>query len=115
MNDEELYPELVDYIYNYQSKFMTADEGVAARTAIYIGKNASDGLVAMMKHRGWISEDETTKGLLADGFDAFKNRVVNRIYLQYKQELELNICPKCNKIARTPQAKQCRFCFHDWH
>lgn len=27
----------------------------------------------------------------------------------------INRCPKCSKIARTPKAKQCPWCFHDWH
>ncbi len=30
-------------------------------------------------------------------------------------ELQLNFSPKYNKIDRTPSAKQCRFCHHDWH
>jgi len=58
---------------------------------------------------------EMVKQMLADGFDAFKNRVVNRIYAEHKHELRLNLCPSCGKIARTPLAKQCRFCFYSWH
>ena len=115
MNDENLYPELVDYIYDFQWKFRTEDENTAARAAVYLSKNASEGLVSIMKQKGWISEDETTKKMLADGFDAFKRRVVNRIYLQHKREMELNCCPKCGKITRTPLSKQCRFCFYSWH
>jgi ribosomal protein L40E len=26
----------------------------------------------------------------------------------------LNLCPKCNGIARTPEAKQCRYCKYTW-
>jgi RNA polymerase subunit RPABC4/transcription elongation factor Spt4 len=24
-------------------------------------------------------------------------------------------CPQCTRILRTPKAKQCRWCHHDWH
>jgi hypothetical protein len=27
----------------------------------------------------------------------------------------LNCCPKCDALAKTPKARQCRYCFHDWH
>lgn len=53
--------------------------------------------------------------LVNGGFDAFKIKVTNRIFEQHRSQLDLNLCPKCNKIARTPWAKQCRFCRHDWH
>jgi hypothetical protein len=53
--------------------------------------------------------------MLSYGFEHFKKEVAIRIYKDNKAELELNLCPKCNKIARTPLAKQCRFCKHDWH
>ena len=26
----------------------------------------------------------------------------------------LNTCPKCGKLARTPKARQCRFCGNKW-
>ncbi len=27
----------------------------------------------------------------------------------------INNCPKCKRLARTPKAKQCRYCFHSWY
>jgi uncharacterized C2H2 Zn-finger protein len=27
----------------------------------------------------------------------------------------VNRCPRCGEVAKTPKAKQCRFCKHDWH
>jgi hypothetical protein len=26
----------------------------------------------------------------------------------------INTCPQCGQLARTPLAKQCRHCGHDW-
>ena len=27
----------------------------------------------------------------------------------------VNRCPSCGKVARTPKARQCQWCFFDWH
>lgn len=53
--------------------------------------------------------------LVTGGFEAFKIKVTTRIFNEHRNELELNLCPKCGKIARTPRARQCQFCFHTWH
>jgi len=33
---------------------------------------------------------------------------------KHKEKIFWNLCPKCRELARTPKAKQCRFCNHDW-
>jgi len=72
-------------------------------------------MLEYIKANGIESVVENANNVLSDEFDAFKMRVVTRIYVQHKNELSLNLCPKCRKIARTPLAKQCRFCFYSWH
>jgi ribosomal protein L40E len=62
-----------------------------------------------------LSNDENVLKLLENGYKHYKVLVATRIYSEHKNEFQLNLCPKCNKIARTPWAQQCRFCFHDWH
>lgn len=32
-----------------------------------------------------------------------------------REKVFLNNCPKCDKLARTPYAKQCRYCGYNWH
>lgn len=59
--------------------------------------------------------DEEVIRLIEGGFVKFKERVTKRIFDEHKDELVLNTCPKCGKIARTKWAQQCRFCFYDWH
>jgi len=115
MQHENLYQELVDYIYWHQSKFMTADEKTAARTVIHLLKDNDDKMLAAKKKMGWISNDHRVFKMLANGYDEFKHSVASRIYSQHRDELTLNLCPKCGKIAKTPKAKQCRICFYDWH
>lgn len=108
-----LYPELEDYIYEYCGDFKTSDERLAAKTLIY--NPDAESLRAMMLRHGWISDDPSVLELIADGYKAFKSRTARRIWAVHRYELVLNLCPVCGKIARTPLAKQCRFCRHDWH
>jgi len=44
-----------------------------------------------------------------------REKVAIILWEKHKNEIYLNNCPKCGKITRTPKAKQCRFCHHDWH
>lgn len=44
-----------------------------------------------------------------------KKRIAELILKDYSNEVFLNNCRKCGKLARTPFAKQCRYCGHDWH
>lgn len=34
---------------------------------------------------------------------------------KYPEDIFLNYCPKCGKLARTPYAQQCPHCFYSWH
>jgi hypothetical protein len=115
MEKEELCPELVEYIYRYQKKFMTKDEILAGKTVLYPKAPDNEKLLAFIKSKGWYSDDEHIKQMIANGHEAFKQRVAARIFDEHRDQLELNLCPKCGKLARTPLARQCRFCFYDWH
>ncbi|UZR98710.1 hypothetical protein [Chondrinema litorale] len=53
--------------------------------------------------------------LLKNGIQEFQRRASERIFNEHFDELNLNRCPKCNGITRTPKAKQCRYCQHNWH
>lgn len=109
-----LYPELEDYIYQYCEKFMTEEELMAGKTIMYRSSANSKQMLALMREKKWISEDPDILRMIGDGHEALKRRIVNRIWSEHRNELNLNLCPECKKIARTPDARQCRFCFHDW-
>ena len=110
-----LYPELVDYIYQFCDDFKTVDEILAGRTLLYSISDINKQLLAVSEDKGWYSNEPHIQAMIADGFMTFKIKGVERIYREHRDELKLNLCPKCFKIARTPSARQCRFCFHDWH
>jgi hypothetical protein len=63
----------------------------------------------------WLSDDPEVLRLVSEGYDAFVKRTSARILRDCADKLFLNRCPKCNGLARTSTAQQCRFCGHDWH
>jgi len=118
MSNVTLYPELANYIFDYCTRFRTENETKALQHFIAMEKSDNgrkEGFYSFFKERNMVSDDAEVLKLLEHGFQTFKKNVVQRIYDEHKHELELNLCPKCYQIARTPQAKQCRFCFYNWH
>jgi len=58
--------------------------------------------------------DNNTNALVALGENALKLKIAERLFTHHKDQI-LNTCPRCEKLARTPLAKQCRHCGFDWH
>ncbi len=52
--------------------------------------------------------------IVALGNQAAMRQIAQRVYDQHKNEI-INLCPACGKLARTPNAQQCRHCGNDWH
>ena len=48
------------------------------------------------------------------GDSAFMRKIRKRILMEHSNQIELNRCPKCDRIPRTPKAKQCPWCRHSW-
>jgi ssDNA-binding Zn-finger/Zn-ribbon topoisomerase 1 len=48
------------------------------------------------------------------GDSAFMRKIRKRILMEHSDQIELNRCPKCDRIPRTPKAKQCPWCRHSW-
>lgn len=112
-------PELADYICTYCTQFYNEKERKAADH--YFGQikyaHVTDDYPDPWKRNRdrFITQDPEALILLKDGYEQFKLNTAERIYWEHRHELNLNLCPRCQQIARTPQAKQCRFCRHDWH
>lgn len=113
--------ETIDYVFNYFSRFMTEKEAAALRhhtTLFNFRKSLSDdntgGKASIFYKKGWLSEDEEVLSLLKDGFDVFKANTVGTIMKDHVDGIFFNNCPQCGRLARTPMAKQCRFCGNSW-
>ncbi len=65
--------------------------------------------------RRLLSYDPKVLELLKDGYDQFIENTAKRILEEERDKVFLNNCSKCGKLVRTPNAKQCRHCGHDWH
>ena len=108
--------ETARYIRTYFSQLMTEDEQLALKYHMYTYKTEDNPRMReIMIERGWISERPDIKEFLKDGYDEFELNVAKRIMKESPEKVFLNNCPKCNKLARTPFAKQCRHCSHSWH
>jgi len=69
----------------------------------------------ILAEKGWISSDPEITDHLKNGYEEFEANIVQRIMMESPEEVFFNNCPKCRKLARTPYAKQCRYCAYNWH
>ncbi len=53
--------------------------------------------------------------VMSRGYETFCRDIAARVLLEHATDLVLNRCPRCDRIVRTPKARQCLWCFHDWH
>ncbi len=118
MNKGKVYPELINYNFQYCEKYFLPEEIAAYRHfwALSYSENKKNEQVYQSHMRGEsIEGNMAAQKLVKEGYQALRYKVTRRLLYECKNELDLNLCPVCGKIARTPQARQCRFCFHDWH
>ncbi len=116
---KDLYPELIDYIFQYCWEYFSETERKAKDH--YFGTfkfGKYDENIHPMIHKAkkrFLTTDIDALKLLENGYTEFIKNTSTRIYNEHGKELELNLCVKCGKIARTPEARQCRFCGNNWH
>jgi hypothetical protein len=58
--------------------------------------------------------DPQVDSALKQGHLAFFDRVRARILAEEADQVFINRCPICQRIARTPKARQCMWCHYDW-
>ncbi len=59
-------------------------------------------------------DDEVVCEALANT-DAFYEQVCDRILDEHADKVFVNRCPECSHVVRTPRARLCLWCGHDWH
>ncbi len=110
------------YIMRYHTKFMTeVERRTWARLVAEIKQHGRDQILGRTEERTsgfyaeYFSDHPEVLRLASGGLRAFNLRTAQRIFQQHAAELRFNCCPRCDGVARTPTARQCRFCGHDWH
>ena len=114
--------ELNLYVMRWHADFMT-DVERRARQHLFATLKATMGrsdITAQQEARDSnfsrdLSRDPEVLRLASDGYDAFIERTAARILHDCGAKLSFNRCPNCGGLARTPTARQCRLCGHDWH
>jgi hypothetical protein len=93
----------------------------AGLKALHIEKKAAlhaqEGLEeqASLERRRYIDMNKPgVSEALKMGDSAFMRRIRKRILVEHSDQIDLNRCPKCGRILRTPRAKLCPWCYHNW-
>lgn len=113
-------PEKSAYVFKYYAHLMTLTEKAAFRNFFFIEKKEAYKSRNPEKSDSHFYEKKYIKlpkvlALMEGGFEAFRDRTVQRMLEEHADEVFFNYCPECNKLVRTPKAKQCHHCFHSWH
>jgi len=115
---------LAVYVLTYYSRFMTGREQLANRHLMGTAKvtHGRSDLAAQQEARDsrphlrdLFSDDPEVLELARDGAESFVQRTAERILAAHADEIQINRCPRCGEVAKTPKARQCRFCRYDWH
>ena len=106
--------ETATYISNYYHRFFNEKENQAHRHINSLiklnGESKDSSRYKIYKRKGWITTDNETLELIKNGETEFFINTAKRILEEYKDEIFLNYCSNCQKLARTPKARQCRHC-----
>jgi hypothetical protein len=110
--------DIIEYISIYCTDFYNEVEKKAMRHYVaqvkFLPYKDRVEKMTIAYHRDNSNEPEVLK-LLENGIQDFHRNAAERVLNEHFNELTLNTCPKCGGIARTPTAKQCRYCKHNWH
>mgnify|MGYP001554884795 FL=1 len=105
--------EKAGYIIACYSDLLTLQEQKALRhhrSTLKLADVKDARLTGMYLKTGWLSDDPLILNYLSEGYVQFILRCAERIIKDNPDKVYFNLCPVCKKLARTPHAKQCRFC-----
>lgn len=118
----DLNQEAASYVVRWFGHLMTPAEKRAERhlqATMKATRGRSDALAQQeaqksRMYRRLLSHEPEELDLAAEGYEPFIERTAARIVKERGREVFFNVCPRCGKLARTPRARQCRWCGHDW-
>jgi hypothetical protein len=116
----EVKREVDGYIVRWYGHLMTkaelrAQRHLSATMKATKGRSDLSAQAEAQGHSPFLSDEPEVLRLAAGGYEKFVARTAARILTEHPNEVSFNRCPKCGGLARTPTARQCRFCGYDWH
>jgi hypothetical protein len=120
---QSIDPDLAWYVFRYFGDLMNPVERRAWMHLAATVKLTGRSDVAAQKeartkpklYQRNLTDDPEALRLASSGWDAFIANTAQRILTESGDRVFLNCCPRCGKLTKTPKARQCRFCRHDWH
>lgn len=118
-----LSPQAAYYVVRFYSYLMT-DVELKAQRHLFAAMKATKGRSDVgaqrkaQEHKIYsrlVSDEKDVLSLAKDGYEEFEARTAARLLRTFADKVFFNYCPVCGGLARTPTAKQCRSCGHDWH
>ena len=108
---------LKNYVLAYFTKYFTPTESLGFMGIVTELKAQNFGpFMAKRIREEWkANTNPEVEEALSQGSEKFRETVFQRLMSDHGEDIFINRCPNCNKIAKTPRAKQCQWCFHDWH
>ena len=109
--------QLTAYIWRNYRHLLTPLESLAERALLAESKAAHSRpyMAQRLRELCGANDDPEVIAAIAEGSDAFRERVRNRIMADCQSEITLNRCPKCTRLVVSPGAKLCLWCGYDWH
>ncbi|TWR27144.1 hypothetical protein FPZ42_08925 [Mucilaginibacter achroorhodeus] len=115
---QTLTEEQADYVMAHYSSLLNLPEQRALRhykSEVKIEGPDAERLKRVYMRTGWLTDDPVILSYLREGYVKFTLNCANRIVRDNPDKVFFNLCPNCQRLARTPYAKQCRFCKYNWH
>lgn len=103
-----LYTDTVRNIINYRN--------IIHQCNVYFGDDKNEEYQEYKNellgiHNILITEEKNLNKYMDDNeYNILLNNATERILLEHEGDIIINRCPKCNKITRTKDSKQCRYC-----
>jgi hypothetical protein len=113
--------EVISYVWNHFQHLMSDLErrtglAIIGRQKADAAKRAKSPTLAKILDLDWgLTRDSQVNEALKEGPAVFRQRVCERLLATQASALQINRCPQCSRVVRTPKAKQCFWCGHDWH
>jgi hypothetical protein len=107
---------LTKYVWSHCYTHMTDFERSGAKAVHAREKAAATDSEAMRRkilEKWGGGNDPVVTAALSHGVEAFRAAVRDRVVKDHPELIAR--CPKCDRVLRTPRAKQCQWCLHAWH